>query len=89
MKGRKLNSTTAHNPHSDIARAEGGRVAEAGGNPHVFEAARKRKTGGRVGKSLGAVAGMPSRPRLDRPGRKLGGRTGANLSPLSTAAKAS
>lgn len=33
------------------------------------------------------VMGGKARMRLDRPGRKLGGRVGADRSPLSTAAK--
>lgn len=33
------------------------------------------------------VTGFKSRMRLDRPGRKLGGRVGADMSPLSSAAK--
>lgn len=33
------------------------------------------------------VMGGKARMRLDRPGRKLGGRVGADLSPLSSAAK--
>ena len=33
------------------------------------------------------VEGAPSRRRYDRPGRKLGGRAGSDLAPLSTASK--
>ncbi len=33
------------------------------------------------------VMGGKARMRLDRPGRKLGGRVGADLAPMSTAAK--
>lgn len=68
-------------------KADGGAVtAEAGGNPTVFAAAKKRKFGGKV---LGGIAGSPAKPRLDRapPGRKRGGRVGADLGPLSSAGK--
>lgn len=86
MKGKKPSGTLSVSagpatPH----KADGGRIANAGGNPNVFEAARKRKFGGRT--NGGAIGGAASRPRLDRPGRKLGGRTGSNAAPLSTAAK--
>lgn len=81
-------------------KADGGAV-RAGGNPHVFEEAErkrggraKRAAGGKVAgvapaepatKSVGLMTGGGVRPRLDRPGRKAGGRVGANTSPLSTA----
>ena len=67
------------------------------GNPDVLAEAKgnkdSRKTGGRVvRKSGGKVEAVPQlmtggavRPRLDRPGRKRGGRVGADKSPLSTA----
>lgn len=80
MKGRKSHK-----------RADGGKVEEAGGNPSVF-ADLKRKRGGRVkgrekeeGKEAGRPPGELSRHRLDRPGRKRGGRVGADTNPLSSA----
>lgn len=49
----------------------------------------KRATGGSVGvgatKDIGRMAGGAVKARMDRPGRKKGGRVGANNSPLSTA----
>jgi len=36
---------------------------------------------------LPPVMGGKARMRLDRPGRKLGGRVGADMAPMSTAAK--
>lgn len=53
----------------------------AAGNPKVAEEAKgtKRKDGG-------VVDGKKSMMRLDRPGRKMGGRVGADCSPLSSAA---
>jgi hypothetical protein len=54
-----------------------------------------RATGGGVGtgvgaaapatKSVGRMTGGAVKARMDRPGRKVGGRVGANTSPLSTA----
>lgn len=37
----------------------------------------------------GAISGKKSAMRLDRPGRKMGGRVGADCAPLSSAAKTS
>jgi hypothetical protein len=72
-------------------KADGGRTGmKVSGNPDVFKEAEDKKKGGKVkratgGKVLGSVTGGNVRPRLDRPGRKSGGRVGANTSPLSTA----
>ncbi len=60
------------------------------GNPKVVEEALSpKKRGGRVGRAAGgkvlSITGGNVRPRLDRPGRKLGGRAGADKSPLSSA----
>ena len=63
------------------AKASGGPV-KAGGNPEVFKEAEEKKRGG---KALGKMHGGMSRHRLDRPGRKTGGRVGADRSPLSSA----
>ena len=70
-------------------RASGGKVDEAGGNPRVFEDI-KRKRGGRVAirdafKDGGSVTSGKAKFRLDRPGRKQGGRVGADKSPLTGA----
>lgn len=74
MKGRK-------------GRASGGKVMEAGGNPKVLEEIKERKRGGRVEKHGGKMHGELSRHKLDRPGRKRGGRVGADMNPLSSAHK--
>lgn len=66
-------------------KADGGAV-EAGGNPEVFKEAKERKFGGRATKSLGSIGGGAARMHLGRPGRKTGGRVGADKSPLSSAA---
>ena len=54
----------------------------AGGGSNVIKEAKKRKRGG-------AVAGTATPARLDRPGRKSGGRVGADTSPLTHAAHTS
>lgn len=77
-------------------KADGGRTnMRVSGNPDVFKEADERKKGGKVkratggkvpeGKVVGLMTGGGVRPRLDRPGRKSGGRVGADKSPLSSA----
>lgn len=63
-------------------KAKGGGIAVAGGNPDVIHEAEEKKRGG---KAMGKVHGHHPKHRLDRPGRKRGGRVGANTAPLSTA----
>lgn len=81
-------------------RASGGVVSKdpspkdvyAGRDSNVVKEADERKRGGRVkkkAKEVGKVEGKMSKMRLDRPGRKSGGRVGADRSPLSEAAKTS
>lgn len=53
------------------------------GNPKVAKEARSKFKDG------GVVDGKKSAMRLDRPGRKMGGRVGADCAPLSAAAKTS
>lgn len=61
-----------------------------GKGSNVVKEAEKRKSGGRTcRKDGGKVDGEASRPRLDRPGRKKGGRVGADSAPLSSAARVS
>ena len=62
-------------------KASGG-IAVASGNPEVIKEAEEKKKGG---KAMGKMQGAMSRHRLDKPGRKTGGRVGADKSPLSTA----
>lgn len=85
MKGRK--------------RASGGSTPmKISGNPNVFKEAAARKRGGKAKratggavepepakKSVGFMDGGGVRPRLDKPGRKSGGRVGADKAPLSSA----
>lgn len=73
-------------------RADGGMAVKdtvpsdvrAGKDSNVVKEAEAKKRGGKV---VGKVTGGKSRLRLDRPGRKTGGRVGADKSPLSSAAK--
>ena len=54
----------------------------------VEKEAEEKKHGGRTGRAKGGhVDGKKSMMRLDRPGRKRGGRVGADMSPLTTASK--
>lgn len=71
--------------HKRSKKASGGEVKKAGGNPFVFEEAERK----RGGKALGKMHGGSSKRRLDRPGRKRGGRVGADTAPLSSAHKTS
>lgn len=79
-------------------KASGGRTEmKVSGNPDVFKEAEdkhgtERKHGGRAkhhratgGKVVGLMTGGAVRSRQDRPGRKRGGRVGADTSPLSSA----
>lgn len=56
------------------------------GNPDVFKEAESRKKGGKV-KPKGAMKadGHKAKHRMDRPGRRSGGRVGADKAPLSSA----
>lgn len=64
----------------------GGLPMKVSGNPDVFKEAESRKKGGKVKAkaSMKADEGK-TRHRLDRPGRKSGGRVGADKAPLSSA----
>lgn len=73
-----------------IKRATGGSAMLVSGNPNVIKEARERKKGGKVvrkdgGKVIGLMTGGGVKQRFDRPGRKMGGKVGANAAPLSTA----
>jgi hypothetical protein len=88
-----------HKKGGGVKRAGGGRtLMKASGNPDVFKEAEgkedydkgdERKKGGRAKhrRTGGAVqmTGGAVRPRLDRPGRKSGGRVGSDTSPLTSA----
>lgn len=60
----------------------GGGSVQGGGNPNVIKEAHEKKRGGKVKM---AMKGAKAKMRLDKPGRKTGGRVGANSHPLSSA----
>lgn len=61
----------------------------SGAGSNVVKEAEERKRGGRVAKEGKKVEGKMSKMRLDRPGRKTGGRVGADRYPLSEASRIS
>lgn len=69
--------------HMKHHKASGGKIEHAGGNPEVIKEAEEKKKGGKVHHMK--MHGHHGKHRLDRPGRKRGGRVGADLSPLSSA----
>lgn len=85
MKGRKHRSAGG----GVVPRDPSPREVYAGAGSNVVKEADQRKRGGGVHKKkeMGKVHGAKSRMRLDRPGRKMGGRAGADCAPLSSAAK--
>jgi len=85
MKGRKQHRATG----GVINRTESPSEVYSGAGSNVVKEARQRKRGGRVGKEIGHAEGKLAKMRLDRPGRKSGGRVGAEKAPLSMAAKTS
>jgi hypothetical protein len=78
MKGRKYGGVAM----SDEAPSK----VYSGGDSNVVKEAKERKKGGKVGDGM-PIKGKKAAMRLDRPGRKSGGRVGADSSPLSSAAK--
>lgn len=76
-------------------KADGMEAGEGGGDPYVEEEAEEKKHGGRAkhhGKKHhaakgGHIEGHKTKHHLGRkaPGRKRGGRVGADLGPLTTA----
>lgn len=60
----------------------------AGKGSNVVREAEERKHGGKVKRKHGGkVHGEEAKERLDRPGRKTGGRVGSERSPLSGASR--
>lgn len=85
MKGRKCRAAGGV-----VDKDEAPKDVYAGRDSNVVKEADERKSGGRVKKKdMGKPEGKMSKMRLDRPGRKSGGRVGADKSPLSSAAKVS
>lgn len=78
MKGKSKNEAGGVKPKTS-------KEDKAGGNPFVF-AEDKKKSGGMVKKHKEEkMQGAKAKHRLDKPGRKTGGRCGADKSPLSSA----
>lgn len=93
MKGRD-----AHHEHHHPRKAGGKVEPEITPKPYnaqgsnVEKEAEEKKHGGKVKRARGGkaehhVEGHAGKHRLDRPGRKRGGRAGADMSPLTTASK--
>lgn len=75
-------------------RADGGKVQKYTPDDNVEKEAEERKKGGRVkherkrgGRTMEEhrIEGKKAKMRLDRPGRKSGGRVGSDKSPLTSA----
>jgi len=84
MKGHKGHH---HKKASGGSVEEGAKVKDgspsdvyAGKGSNVVREAKERKRGGKV-------HGEPMKDRMDRPGRKVGGRVGSERSPLSGASR--
>lgn len=86
MKGRK-----AHRAGGGVVdKDDSPKEVYAGAGSNVVKEAEERKKGGPVkAKKEVRMAGAKAKMRLDRPGRKSGGRVGADKSPLSSAARTS
>lgn len=81
-------SRARHHEKHDKHRKDGGRIdMKVSGNPDVFKEAEERKKGGKVHKKKHGMMpeGKKAKHRMDRPGRKMGGRVGADKHPLSSA----
>lgn len=83
MKGR-----TGRAGGGVVDRDDAPKEVYAGAGSNVVKEAMERKRGGPVkAKKEMKVAGVKAKMRLDRPGRKMGGRVGADKSPLSSASR--
>lgn len=83
-------SRARHKEHKE--RADGGRLSSepkwnAGGDQNAAKEAEERKKGGRVHEKAEGEKAEKRMDRKERRGRAKGGRIGANLMPLSTAAR--
>ncbi len=87
-KGGRTDMVVSGNP--DVLKEAKGKEPydEGDEKKHGGRAKHKRAAGGKVqakGTALGLMTGGAVRPRLDRPGRKSGGRVGSDRAPLSSA----
>ncbi len=97
MKAKTLKRRHGGKAEHEDGKPSGRVRMHAAGNPDVFKEAEgeepySKKRGGRAKhkkRDGGAVAhkmtGGAVRPRLDRPGRKRGGRVGSDMTPLTQA----
>ena len=96
MKGHKKE----HKAYGGVVeKDEPSKDVYAGGSSPTSKEADEKKHGGRVkrkhggkvmeAKHIGKIDGGKARLRLDRPGRKSGGRVGSDSAPMSSAAKTS
>jgi hypothetical protein len=99
MKGRMTNTERTNKPSQGYA--SGGRVGSFKDKPKgsaypsgaayepgksVVKETAKKGSEEKFTMSGGTVEGLRPTPRLDRPGRQRGGRVGADMAPLSSAA---
>lgn len=87
-QGHKSHHHRAH--HAKGGAAEPDHDVYAGEHSNVVKEAEEKKRGGRTGKKRGGhienlEGGGRKKHRLDRPGRKRGGRAGADKTPLTSA----
>lgn len=82
--GGRTGMVASGNP--DVIKEAEGKEDYAKGDEkkHGGRAKHKRAAGGKV---IGLMTGGAVKPRGDRPGRKMGGRVGADRAPLSSAHK--
>jgi hypothetical protein len=81
MKGRSKRASGGVNQMAEDAAKKNMRYTY---QSNVNDEAEERKRGG---KAVGKVKGMKGKADMGRKPRKSGGRTGSNMSPLSSAAK--
>jgi hypothetical protein len=81
MKGRSKRASGGVNQMAEDAAKKNMRYTY---QSNVNDEAEERKRGG---KAVGKVKGMKGKMDMGRKPRKSGGRTGSNMSPLSSAAK--
>jgi hypothetical protein len=81
MKGRSKRASGGVNQMAEDAKMKNMRYTY---QSNVNDEAEERKRGG---KAVGKVKGMKGKMDMGRKPRKSGGRTGSNMSPLSSAAK--
>ena len=82
-EGGRAHEIVSGNP--DVIKEAEGKESYAEGDERKHGGRAKKHQRAKGGKVVGLMTGGGVRPRLDRPGRKMGGRVGADRSPLSSA----